>query len=255
MKTKIQKQKDAKLLKVLKELKHELKKPKIMSMSKFIGELDLQNYNSFIIGMQKAKVLKKTGCPNNWKWEWISGEPSLKMVDKIFEEKYKYNKNDKSVLKISKEENVLKYFNFLKKMKLILDNTDTIKMTSFVSKNNCSIYTPSVLRDGKIIESTRNGKATKWKWISIEPNRDMAIRTIQKITAINDEETEKRKKKREAQRAKEIKVVEPITLDTKKPKKTERVIPSKKTKTKTLDYYEIKFFFGLITLKVKSIFK
>ena len=263
MKTKIQKQKDAKLFKFLKELRSELKDPKKFSLCKFCISKKQTDVSAVSRALQKTKTIKKTGLSKATKWQWIAGEPTSKMVDIIFKEKRtskeKYISKDST--KRNQEQLILKYFDILKKLKIILDNTSHLSMKSFVSKNKCQ-HLSVVLQEGKIIKKISGVSYGEWEWISIEPNRDMAIRTLQKLTSIRDLKTEKIQKIKEAEKAKQIKLVEPIVLDTIKPKKEKTTQPAKKTvepnkkvETKTLDYYEVKFFFGLITIKIKSIFK
>ena len=115
-------------------------------------------------------------------------------------------------------------------MKLILDNTSRLSINDFCKKQNVTTNLGVVLRKGGIIKLIQKGRYTQWEWISIEPNRNMAIKTLQELTKLH------RPKK------KQIKKIKGISVE------------PKKQKEKVIDYYEIKMFFGLITFKIKPHF-
>jgi len=128
------------------------------------------------------------------------------------------------------EESILKYLQLLKDLKLILDNTSRLSINDFCKKQNVTTNLGVVLRKGGIIKLIQKGRYTQWEWISIEPNRNMAIKTLQELTKLH------RPKK------KQIKKIKGISVE------------PKKQKEKVIDYYEIKMFFGLITFKIKPHF-
>ena len=128
------------------------------------------------------------------------------------------------------EQNILKYLQVLRDLKLILDNTSRLSMYEFSKKNKVTKSLSTVLQKGGIIKLTNKGRYTQWEWTSIEPNRNMAIKTLQELAKLNKP------------RKKQLKKIKGIFDDT------------KKAKQKVIDYYEIKMFFGLITFKIKPHF-
>ena len=128
------------------------------------------------------------------------------------------------------EQNILKYLQVLKDLKLILDNTSRLSMFEFSKKYQVTKNLSTVLQKGGIIKLINKGRYTQWEWTSIEPNRSMAIKTLQELAKFNKP------------RKKQIKKIKGISVEPKKPKE------------KVIDYYEIKMFFGLITFKIKPHF-
>ena len=129
------------------------------------------------------------------------------------------------------EQNILKYLQVLRDLKLILDNTSRLSMYEFSKKNKVTKSLSTVLQKGGIIKLTSKGRYTQWEWTSIEPNRNMAIKTLQELAKLNKP------------RKKQLKKIKGIFDEPKQPKE------------KVIDYYEIKMFFGLITFKIKPHFK
>lgn len=128
------------------------------------------------------------------------------------------------------EQNILKYLQVLKDLKLILDNTSRLSMFEFSKKYQVTKNLSTVLQKGGIIKLINKGRYTQWEWTSIEPNRSMAIKTLQELAKFNKP------------RKKQIKKIKGISVE------------PKKQKEKVIDYYEIKMFFGLITFKIKPHF-
>ena len=128
------------------------------------------------------------------------------------------------------EQNILKYLQVLRDLKLILDNTSRLSMYEFSKKNKVTKSLSTVLQKGGVIKLTSKGRYTQWEWTSIEPNRNMAIKTLQELAKLNKP------------REKQLKKIKGISDE------------PKQLKEKVIDYYEIKMFFGLITFKIKPHF-
>jgi Icc-related predicted phosphoesterase len=128
------------------------------------------------------------------------------------------------------EENILKYLKVLKDLKFILDNTPNLSMMNFSEKNNVTKNLSTVLQKGGVIKLTKKGRYCEWKWSTIEPTREMSIKTLQELAKLNP--------------PREIKVVD-----------HKEVKATKKTIVKTVSYYEIKLLFGLINFKIVPVFK
>jgi hypothetical protein len=128
------------------------------------------------------------------------------------------------------EGNILKYLGVLKSLKLILDNTSKLSMMSFSENNNVSKNLSTVMQRGGVIKMTKQGRYPEWKWISIEPNRHMAIKVLKEFTKLNPPRERKENKQK--------------TLFDKQ----------EQIKQQIVKYYEIKFFFGLITFKIRPHF-
>jgi len=84
-----------------------------------------------------------------------------------------------------REENIVKYLECLKKLKIILNATNRISMLKFSEDNRISKNISTVLSNGKIIRCLKKGKHSEWEWVGIEPNRNMAIRLIEGLGRIN----------------------------------------------------------------------
>jgi len=119
------------------------------------------------------------------------------------------------------EENILKYFEELKKLHLILSYTNKISMLDFSVKNHVSKNLSTVLQNGGVIRMLKQGRYPEWEWRSIIPTREMAIHTLKGFTKINPE------------------------------RKRNINIPKK---IKLLKYYEIRLLWGLIKIKIRPIF-
>lgn len=83
------------------------------------------------------------------------------------------------------EENIVKYLECLKKLKIILNATNRISMLKFSEDNKISKNISTVLSNGKIIRCLKKGKHSEWEWIGIDPNRNMAIRLIEGLGRLN----------------------------------------------------------------------
>ena len=83
------------------------------------------------------------------------------------------------------EENIVKYFNTLKNLHLILQNTRKISMLDFSINNNVTKNLSTVLQKGGIIQLSKVGRSPEWKWTSIPPTREMAIKVLQELTKLN----------------------------------------------------------------------
>ena len=125
------------------------------------------------------------------------------------------------------EENILKYFKILKELKLILDNTPYLSMFGFCTRHKVSKSLSTALTRGGVVKCIKKGKHSQWKWLSIEPTREMAIKTLKELSRLNPPRKPVVKK--------------PVSVFDNQFKKP-------------IKYYKISMFFGLINLKIEPIF-
>jgi hypothetical protein len=125
------------------------------------------------------------------------------------------------------EENIVKYLNVLQELKIILDNTNHLSMLKFSEKHNVTKNLSTVLQKGGVIELISRGRFPKWKWTTIQPNKHMALKVLQELSKLNPPRKSKVKKG-----------------------KTDNATIKLEQKS-TINYYEVKVFFGLITFKIK----
>lgn len=85
------------------------------------------------------------------------------------------------------ESNILKYYDALKSLHFLLQNTNRISMFDFSVKNKVTKNLSTVLQDGKIIKLVKRGRYSEWEWVSIEPTREMAIRVLKELAKFNPE--------------------------------------------------------------------
>lgn len=128
------------------------------------------------------------------------------------------------------DQNIEKYLKVLKELKMILDNTPHVSMLKFSENHNVTKNLSTVLQKGGIIKLLKKGRYTEWEWVSIEPNKHMAIKTLQELSKLNPPRKNKSKEQKKL-------------FDQ----------PKKMNKQK-LEYYEMKILFGLITFKIKPHF-
>lgn len=133
------------------------------------------------------------------------------------------------------EENVLKYYNALKDLNVILKSTKVLSMLRFSEQRNLTKNLSTVLQKGKVIKLIKKGKYSEWEWTTIEPTREMAIKVLQELALLNPP-----RKKKEP-------VIKPIKNKVGRPRKTPSV--------KTISHYSVKLFFGVINIKVRPIYK
>tara|TARA_R110000851_G_C12661210_1_gene521451 strand:+ start:74 stop:487 length:414 start_codon:yes stop_codon:yes gene_type:complete len=95
------------------------------------------------------------------------------------------------------EESIVKYYKVLKNLHLILTNTSRISMLEFSTRNNVTKNLSTVLQKGGIIELSKSGRSPEWKWTSIEPTREMAIKVHIELSKLNPPRKESRGGKRE----------------------------------------------------------
>ena len=131
----------------------------------------------------------------------------------------------------AREENIVKYFNTLKKLYEILQLTKDISMLKFSEQNNITKNLSTVLQKGGVIKCTGIGRAAKWEWTSIEPTRQMAIKVLKELSKLNPPR-KNRGGKRDGSGRK-----------------------SKIIENRYLDSYTIKIFFGIIKINIKLNYK
>lgn len=79
-------------------------------------------------------------------------------------------------------ETIDKYFDCLVELRNILSYTSRISLEKFCEKNQLSKSFSAVLSKGGIIKCNVKGKYSEWEWTSIEPTKQMALKTIQMLS-------------------------------------------------------------------------
>ena len=150
------------------------------------------------------------------------------------------------------EENVSRYFNALNEMKKSLDKDRRFSMQKFTKEHNISQDLPKVLKRGKIIRNLKVGKYPEWEWISIKPNRLMATRALEELEKLRQStkvvKPKQVKDNKGSNRKVYLKVNNNSTTPAPKPKR-------KYTKKKVIEGYQVSFFFGLLKINIKPIYK
>ena len=85
----------------------------------------------------------------------------------------------------TKDESIEKYLSVLQELKIILDNTNHLSMLKFSEKNGVTKNLSTVLQKGGVIKLISRGRHPKWEWITIQPNRHMAIKVLQELSKLN----------------------------------------------------------------------
>ena len=150
------------------------------------------------------------------------------------------------------EENVSRYLDALNEMKKSLDKDKRFVMQTLTKKHNISKDLPKVLKRGKIIRNIKVGKYPEWEWISIKPNRLMATRTL--------EELEKLRQSTKAVKTKQVKDNTGVNRKVYLKVNNNSIAPAPKkkrkyTKKKVIEGYQVSFFFGLLKINIKPIYK
>lgn len=131
------------------------------------------------------------------------------------------------------EQNIIKYYECLKKLYDVLSLTDKISMLKFSQQNNLTKSLSTVLQNGGIIKCNGKGRTTSWEWTSIPPTRAMAIEVLKRLASINPPRKEtKGGGKRESAGRK-----------------------SKEVENRYLDSYSVRLIFGLIKINIKLNYK
>lgn len=134
-------------------------------------------------------------------------------------------------------DNILKYYNALKKLHNVLQLTDKISMLKFSEQNKISKSLSTVLQRGGVIKLNGKGRATSWEWSSIEPTREMAIRVLKELAIINPpRETSCKIKNRGGKREGAGR-------------------KAKSVENRYLESYTIRMFFGLVKINIKLNYK
>ena len=148
--------------------------------------------------------------------------------------------------------NIEKYLNALNFLKNSLDRDSAFSMQKFIKEYNLNQRLAKVLKDGKIIKNTKVGKYPEWEWVSIKPNVMMSAKVLDELEKIREQEKMRVKAKAKGKQK----------VSKRKPTQKERnvsVAPTKKkrkyTKRKVLIGYQISFFFGLLKINIKPIYK
>ena len=129
------------------------------------------------------------------------------------------------------EENIVKYFEALKKLHIILSATNRISMMKFSEDNKLSKSLSTVLSKGGVIVCMKKGKFSEWKWNTILPSRQMAVKVLQELSSVNPER-KTRGGKRDGSGRK-----------------------TKSEENKFLESYTVKLLFGLIKINIKLNYK
>ena len=130
------------------------------------------------------------------------------------------------------QENILKYYNTLKELHKILNLTNRISMMKFSEQQNVSKSLSTVLSKGGVIECYQKGAGSKWRWTTIEPTREMAIKTLKELALENPPRKNKRGGKRDGAGRK-----------------------TKSVENRYLDSCTLKLLFGLIKINISMNYK
>lgn len=125
------------------------------------------------------------------------------------------------------EGQIEKYLNALKELHLILNNTSKISLQKFCTSHNINNFTSRVLINGGIIKEKQKGANPLYEWVSIPPNKHMAVKLIEELRDINCKKVNKKEEPQVNANSEE-----------------------KEINAKIVDFYEVKLFFGLITVKI-----
>lgn len=131
------------------------------------------------------------------------------------------------------EQNIIKYYECLKKLHEVLSLTDKISMLKFSEQNNLTKSLSTVLQKGGIIKCNGKGRATSWEWTSIPPTRAMAVEVLKRLASVNPPRKETKaggKREGASRKAKEI-------------------------ENRFLDSYSVRLLFGLIKINIKLNYK
>ena len=89
-------------------------------------------------------------------------------------------------MRSSKKVTEQKYFNVLKEIHSILKYNNSIALSSFCEEKGLNKVVVKVMREGGLIEKTGHGRGTLYKWITIEPNLDMARELSKRVNQARD---------------------------------------------------------------------
>ena len=84
-----------------------------------------------------------------------------------------------------KEISIEKYYDALIELKKVLNYTNRISLDDFCTKNHLSKNLPRVLQKGGVIKCITKGKYSQWEWTTIEPTKQMAVKSIQMLGLMN----------------------------------------------------------------------
>ena len=129
------------------------------------------------------------------------------------------------------DKNIVKYHDALEKLHIILSATNRISMMKFSEDNKLSKSLSTILSRGGVIVCVKKGKFSEWKWNTIPPSRQMAVKVLKELSSVNPER-KIRGGKREGSGRK-----------------------TKSEENKFLESYTVKLLFGLIKINVKLNYK
>lgn len=85
----------------------------------------------------------------------------------------------------ARKENIDKYEAVLKILFHRLRYDKQLSMFKFSQEYNVSKNLSTVLSKGGIIKNLKRGRSTQWEWVSIEPNKDMAVKVLTELGKLN----------------------------------------------------------------------
>tara|TARA_R110000744_G_scaffold58081_2_gene121360 strand:- start:240 stop:737 length:498 start_codon:yes stop_codon:yes gene_type:complete len=152
-----------------------------------------------------------------------------------------------------------KYYEGLNEIFIVLKHTDKVAMSDLIKKKGLSQETRDVLKNGNVIKITGLGRASRWKWITIPPTKQMALKTIKEIQ-LATKKLNKIQRKRVENKIEEVKQVLPKKEE--EPKRGgSRPNSGRKSKVVEFDHFkkemlkntkqtiEFSLFWGLIKYK------
>ena len=224
----IQKKKD--LLKKLTKLKTILDSTPYLKMGEFCEKEGIAP--TIMLIMRKGGIVENLSKGKNPKWKWNSIEPNMNMIDEIYKRQYDYNKNCEKKRNSGGSDNkkiIEDRVKILSELKVLIDYDPTTSIGAFSIKRKIRKTLSAALFNLKIVKGQYElGNRPPYKWIGGEPDADMAYLVWQEIRSIENKLEVKRKGI--------------------KPK-------IEKIESKELSHYESKILFGLVTLKLKPVFK
>tara|TARA_R110000822_G_C14963623_1_gene456423 strand:+ start:87 stop:566 length:480 start_codon:yes stop_codon:yes gene_type:complete len=151
------------------------------------------------------------------------------------------------------QELVEKYYKGLNEIYTVLKYTDKIPMTDVLSKNGLSNETRGVLCKGNVIKLTGLAKSSRWKWVTIPPTKQMALKTLTEVQIAKKKHNKIQREKTQSKvKVEVIKKVLPNIVEVPK-RGGARPNSGRKSRAEELKQVrrsvEFSLFWGLITYK------
>ena len=151
------------------------------------------------------------------------------------------------------QESIQKYYNGLNEIYTVLKYTDKIPMTDVLKRNGLSNETRSVLCKGNVIKLTGLARSSRWKWVTVPPTKQMALKTITEVLLAKKKHNKIQREKLQIKtKVKEVKNAQTNIVEAPK-RGGARPNSGRKSKAEELKQatrsIEFTLFWGLITYK------